>query len=708
MLRSLMTAVTGVKAHQTMLDVTGNNIANVNTTGYKRDFTVFQDLLYQTTQGATGPGDNRGGINPAQVGLGVSVAAIETIHAQGGAQYTGNKTDMMIEGDGYFVVRDGGTRMYTRAGNFVRDAQSNLVHSGTGYHVQGYKLERDPLDPRNFIRAGGDVEDINIPIGRKMPARATTLVDYQCNLDSRSRPYLPIGYADLPFNAPPCGKDAVVKIDDIEYDMSFQTADLEPLVDGTGYFTVTLKSGADEAELVFNMTGVKDGKPMLEYQHAAVNWPGTNPPVPINADDVRYNNDTGWFELVKNGATVFKTNLHEDMHYNYFEVKDGTNPPITYKVLAEFDEKQPPKPSGMAGSPMNLTLWFMAPGATPADPLTITKATAVIPISPDGRFEFARAEFLPGQLPPAGFDVAGDPPNFRIVPAGGNGETVTASSALTIQVAKNMATPSTFDTVSQINQGGFHQTKQDVFDCQGNRHTLEVNFKKLTENRWRWEAFLLADKKKLEVGEEGCEPQTTGTGSESGGLTLTPSSGEIAFCPCGPICSPESVELDVPFSLDGKSNSKITLNFGGHGDKMAGITQFASPTTTKAIYQDGYEMGVMNDFNTGQDGRIVGVYTNGQSEPIYQIALATFANPAGLDKLGNSMFAETVNSGQANIDPAMLNGKGVIKSGNLEMSNVDLTEEFTRLIIAQRGFQANTRVVTTSDQILEEVVNIKR
>ena len=104
MLRSLMTAVTGVKAHQTMLDVTGNNIANVNTTGYKKDFTIFQDLLYQTTQGASRPGDNRSGINSFQVGLGVSVASIETIHSQGAAQYTGNKSDMMINGDGFLRV----------------------------------------------------------------------------------------------------------------------------------------------------------------------------------------------------------------------------------------------------------------------------------------------------------------------------------------------------------------------------------------------------------------------------------------------------------------------------------------------------------------------------------------------------------------------------------------------------------------------------
>ena len=126
------------------------------------------------------------------------------------------------------------------------------------------------------------------------------------------------------------------------------------------------------------------------------------------------------------------------------------------------------------------------------------------------------------------------------------------------------------------------------------------------------------------------------------------------------------------------------------------------------MYQDGYKMGVLEGYSVGSDGIITGKYTNGQRLPMYRVALATFTNEQGLEKSGDTMFQETVNSGNANVDGAGVNGKGSILSQNLEMSNVDLTEEFTHLIIAQRGFQANTRVVTVSDQILEEVVNLKR
>ena len=119
MLRSLMAGVSGVKAHQIMLDVTGNNISNVNTSGFKKSTTVFQDLLYQTSRGASSPQGGRGGVNALQVGLGVQVAAVETLHTQGQIQTTGSRTDMAISGDGYYVVTDGSRTMYTRAGNFV-------------------------------------------------------------------------------------------------------------------------------------------------------------------------------------------------------------------------------------------------------------------------------------------------------------------------------------------------------------------------------------------------------------------------------------------------------------------------------------------------------------------------------------------------------------------------------------------------------------
>lgn len=688
MLRSLMTAVTGVRAHQTMLDVTGNNIANVNTTGFKKDFTLFQDLLYQTTQGATGPGANRGGINPVQVGLGVSVAAIETIHTQGPAQYTGNKSDMMINGQGFFVLRSGDSRLFSRAGAFVRDKENNLVQSGTGYRVQGYAMERDPLNPTKFIR-GSELSDINIPTGKKMEPRATSLVDFQCNLDSRSSAYLPYGFPDLPYNEQ-CGWPgnpsgvAKIKMDGIEYDMSFKTNLAS--ADGKGYLTVVIENGGAKQELLFDMVGINGGKPQLAagiHAPAAPVFPGSNPPVNMI---VEYDDATGGLKIKNpSGATVFQYGLKADMRYASFKLKNGA---AEIPVIAEFDEA----PGQLKGTPAKLRLWYPAVPATV--PQTMVPLETKIHFKPDGKFDFA--EPITGTFPP---DFNANNLKIKVVSEG---------MALAVTQAKDLANPAEpFDTLSQINQGGFHQTKKEIFDCQGNPYTLEVNFKKLTENRWRWEAFLL-DSEGKQVMAEGCEDSTGTSSGNAGSIVPTPSSGELAFCGCGPICEPNDVELEIPFSLKGMTNSKIKLNFGGHGDKMNGVTQFASETTTKAVFQDGYAMGVLQDFNVGKDGTISGAYSNGQIQPLYRVALATFTNQQGLEKVGDTAFIPTINSGDPNIDAADTGEKGSITASTLEMSNVDLTEEFTRLIISQRGFQANTRVVTTSDQILEEVVNLKR
>jgi flagellar hook protein FlgE len=394
---------------------------------------------------------------------------------------------------------------------------------------------------------------------------------------------------------------------------------------------------------------------------------------------VEYDEDTGLLKLIKDdatapddGATLWETNLQESMSYSSFTLEDKANS-ASYNFIAEFDE------SDLDGSPTTLTLWYE--DATAAPP-TIGRATATVSFKADGTFDTVSDI--------TGLSAPFDENNVKIV-------TSSNGTSLEIKVAKDLTTPGAveaFDTVTQITMGGAQQTKMTVYDCQGFPYTLEVQFKKLTANRWRWEAFF--------VDESGATMQK---------LTPTPSSGEITFDDSCLIVDPMKVELEVPYSLLGRENETITLDFSGESfgvGKLEGLTQFAASASAKIYYQDGYTMGVMNDYEVGQDGIITGVFTNGQKQPIYRLALAQFANPMGLEKIGNSMFAESINSGMAMLDPAMENGLGSIKSGNLEMSNVDLTEEFTRLIIAQRGFQANTRVVTVSDQILEEVVNLKR
>ena len=138
------------------------------------------------------------------------------------------------------------------------------------------------------------------------------------------------------------------------------------------------------------------------------------------------------------------------------------------------------------------------------------------------------------------------------------------------------------------------------------------------------------------------------------------------------------------------------------------LTGFAGLDTVAAVKQDGQAAGTLQSFSLGSDGTITGAFSNGLKQVIGRIALASFTNPAGLEKAGGSLFQTTVNSGNPQLGAAGTGGRGTLAGGALEMSNVDLSSEFTNLIVAQRGFQANSRVITTSDEVLQELVNLKR
>lgn len=322
MLRSLMSGVSGVKGHQVSLDVVGNNIANVNTAGYKRSTITFQDLLYQNASNTMAPGEQRGGVNAKQVGLGMQVSAIEVLHTQGTTQFTGNRTDFAIEGDGYFVVKDGDSRLYTRAGNFVLDAKSDLVQAGTGYRLQGYQIVRDPIDPLQFNQ-GSTLTDINIPTGQKMEARATTVVGYRCNLDSRAGTYLPMGLTANNFST-------VATLNGQRYDVTMQegtTAD--------SFMTLTI-GGQD---MVFRLTGVDaaTGRPKLRCDGffddgALVYTVEFDPATAIvslkSVDPVTCTSNPL-------NPAEWSLDLSDHMDYQQFTIVDGTT---RYPYLAEFTD----------------------------------------------------------------------------------------------------------------------------------------------------------------------------------------------------------------------------------------------------------------------------------------------------------------------------------------------------------------------------------
>jgi flagellar hook protein FlgE len=388
MLRSLYSGISGLRSHQTMLDVTGNNIANVNTAGFKGSSLLFQDSLSQLVGNPGIPDDEVGGRNPAQVGLGVQVAGIRTSFAQGSAQATGRGGDLMISGDGFFAVRSGGETLYTRAGGFSFDATGKMV-TADGAVVQGWAAQN------GAVSTGQAPGDIVLPLDVVSPARATTSATVTGNVPSSAAP----------------------------------------------------------------------------------------------------------------GATL---------------VRDVT-----------------------------------------------------------------------------------------------------------------------------------------VYDAQGEASTLSLTF---TRTAAGWDVT---------------EPVSGATGS-------------------------------LAFTAGVQTAPGLTLTAGGRSIDLSAVTGYADMTTVAVTEQDGAAAGSLKSYSITGDGSIVGTFSNGRTQTLGKIALATFANSEGLEKAGGTAFRVSVNSGPAQIGVPGDASFGKLVSGALEMSNVDLSQEFTNLIVAQRGFQANARIITTSDEVLQELTQLKR
>ena len=418
MLRSMFSAISGLRGHQIMMDVIGNNIANVNTVGFKSGRVNFQDIMSQALHGANAPQGNLGSINPAQIGLGITVAGIGVLQTQGNLQATGKTTDMAIQGDGFFVESDGTSTYYTRDGAFDIALDGSLGNPASGMKVQGWQA-----DAAGKIDITQPVTNITIPIGQRTTAMATSTMTIGGNVDA--------------------------------------------------------------------------------------------------------------------GAA------------------DGT-----------------------------------------------------------------------------------------VVP-----------------------------------------TTTTVFDSLGVAHQVKINFTKTGANSWSWAAVADPADTGINVGQvaaaAGVPPVNNGILTFSTSGIETASTGSLSFTfPDG--ATPTTPSIDF---------SQMT-QFSGQGQ----------PTGQT----DGFTSGTLVTFSVGNSGEVSGVYTNGSTQVLGQIALANFLNSAGLLRSGQNNFAPTSASGSANIGIAGTGGRGTVTTGALEMSNVDLATQFTSMITAERGFQANSRVITTSDEMLQELVNLKR
>jgi flagellar hook protein FlgE len=574
----------------------------------------------------------------------MNVGAVTTDHSQGNINYTGASGDMAIEGDGYFVVRSGEGNVYTRAGTFILDGQGNMVQSGTGYRVQGFGMTDDPLNPGQKV-VGSELQNINIPVGQKLPAKATTTVGFRCNLDSRASTVLPMGLSS---------KDLVTSgiIGGQEYSSITFAEGTDPT---TGFLkAIFTRPDGTEVTVDFALDGVNTttGLPKLVDEES----------IDMNGQivNLRFDDSTGKLHVYSDagsgvdGDLLWSTDLAAAMNYEIVEIDDGSGGTLYY--LAEFNDQ-------LDGS-REVVFW--------GDDGTGTMVQkAQIESGDDGTF-----------IVPAGTQVT----------LGGQDITIEqSSSGMGIALNQGGTVIENFD----LQTASIHNTKFDIYDSQGNAYTLETSWEKVDNNLWRWRAWLPDDP----------------------GISLSNNTGLVEFSPDGlveSVTDPSGAKmstLGINFGTLGAADSQIALDFTGDllgADAEDAVTQFGSAFTTKEYYQDGYEMGVLNDYSVGSDGIIRGVYDNGQTQDLYSVALAVFSNPSGLEKLGGGAFRETANSGIPQIVRPMEGGAGNLAGKSVEASNVDLTEEFVDLIQAQRGFQASARVITTSDQVLEELMNLKR
>ncbi|MGI6697981.1 MAG: flagellar hook protein FlgE [Clostridia bacterium] len=420
MMRSLFSGVSGLRAHQLRMDVIGNNISNVNTVGYKSSRATFQEIFSETLKGAGAPEGGRGGTNPQQIGLGISLATIDTLHTRGSIESTGYPLDLAIEGNGFFIVSDGGSPKFTRAGNFIRDTEGNIVN-GNGLRVLGWMA-----DENGYIDTTLSPGTIQIPEGMQMPPKATSAIKIIGNLDA---------------------------------------------------------------------------------------------------------------DTAVDGIVPFETEIYDVL---------GRKNKLTFNLVKTADDE-----------------WRIQESL----------------FDPDNPVDNAVAVTLPD------------------------------------------------GTVASI--------------VLSNPPTLTF---------------------------------TDGRLSSAGTFTI---------------------QAGYPISED------ITVD-------ISDIHQFASESGVDPLEVDGYPLGSLEDFNFDALGVATGIFSNGQQKVIARIALAAFNNPSGLQKVGNNLYVQTPNSGQPSVGAAGEHGRGTINPSSLEMSNVDIAKEFTDMIITQRGFQANSRIITTSDEMLQELVNLKR
>jgi flagellar hook protein FlgE len=696
MMRSLFAGVSGLRNHQTRMDVIGNNIANVNTVAFKASRVTFAEAFAQLLQGASRPPGDLGGINPIQIGLGSKIGSIDANFSQGNLEATGLNTDLAIQGDGLFVLSDGSRSFYTRAGNFQLDANGKLVSPANGFKVQGINA-----DSLGNLSAGSAITDIELPFGQKSPARATSQVTLTGNLDARQQPLGTVlatqGKVFAVENATSNGA-AGSDVSGLFANGAANSSVFGMVPDST---TVTLTDGTNSRTYTY----VKDDTGVGTFDFNSL----TDLVAEINNDfGAGGFNTMSAVQNAGNGAITFTATSAIALAVT------SSNPALLKALgsasgnLAAAATASTDQFSHVAVSTDLITALRDGSGQTmglaAGNTIAIDGNLGGTAVASGGLAVGAGSTY--GQLLSAinttlgltNITGAAIDPSTGVLTVTGDGGTVNGLTGLNIRSAAAGAT--NFNAVFDSRAGNYverqtasdviHQAAITVYDSIGTPISLSMTFTKdpTAPNRWLWQASVPA-------------PGAV-TGGGSGFVTFDTDGRLETFAYNG---GANSLQFDPGSGATAPVD--IQLDSGALGD-INGLSQFASPSNAVASAQDGYPMGNLQDFSVDSLGVVTGYFSNGINQTLAQIALATFNNPSGLLRQGNNMYGESANSGNAIIGFSGTSNQSTITPGALESSNVDLSEEFTNMIIAQRGFQANARVITTADEMLQELVNLKR
>jgi len=585
----MYSGVAGLKTHQTRMDVIGNNIANVNTVGYKAQAALFSELLYQNSSNASGPNANTGigGINPKQVGLGVKMASINTnITLPGSAETTNNPFDIRITGDSFFVVNNGRDNMFTRDGSFKVDAAGNLVMSSNGYKVMGWQVDPDTNDIKpDTVTALQIMSAANMTY----PAEATTqayvsgIVDAESpEVNSKDGKIMNLNFYDdrgYSYTA----KLAIKKVAGNNDNVNSYSCELVKLLDANG-------------KDITDTVGASMG-----------NTPVTLP------DEVK---------ALGNGYTLAGA--------------AGGGWTIDYVV------------DGQTGKHITYTITDGENGISAVEYANTADTTGTA---------LEEADAWAGVAKAFGYD---DVDEFRSMRSTITDNTATPPTETTYNVSMQLAT--------LITQSG------------------------------------------MQAGNGSAAGSITLNGKYVDGCSIDFSKQDGSFVGLNGTAGSKTSQLTFGTMPDAASFQNITIDFSTLSNQGNNKVSTANATNGSLDHQGGGRMvGKMSGLSIQQDGKIYAAYDNGQSKLLGQIAVARFANASGLQKEGDNLYIATQNSGDFDgIGVDITSDGGYMTPGELEMSNVDLSGELTGMIVTQRGFQANSRIITVSDTMLEELINLKR